>query len=156
MNNQSQWWWLLSHMHLLINGVGGVESLLDPGSQIVSMSNAVTTALQVTLHPDMTVHMESANKLLEKNVPFKFGPITVYLQVHMIEKVVYKVLLGRPFDNTVRPMGSEKSYSGSAIYVGYIVPLWLEIYILVIHLCEIYCTLAVGKSYLSHPFMWGI
>ena len=55
----------------------------------------------------MTVHMESANKLLEKNVPFKFGPITVYLQVHMIEKVVYKVLLGRPFDNTVRPMGSE-------------------------------------------------
>ena len=94
----------LRTVYPLINGVGEVESLLDPGSQIVSMSKDVAAQLQVTWDPDIVVHMESANKSLEKtlglakNVPFVFGPITVYLQVHVIEKVAYKVLLGRPFD----------------------------------------------------------
>jgi hypothetical protein len=94
----------LRTVYPLINGVGEVESLLDPGSQIVSMSRDVATALQVTWDPDIVVHMESANKSLEKtlglakNVPFVFGPITVYLQVHVMAKVAYKVLLGRPFD----------------------------------------------------------
>jgi hypothetical protein len=88
----------------LINGVGEVESLLDPGSQIVSMSKTVAAMLQVTWDPDIVVHMESANKTLEKtlglakNVPFLFGTITVYLQVHVIGNAAYKVLLGRPFD----------------------------------------------------------
>ena len=77
-----------------------VESLLNPGLQIVSMSRDVAKTLQVTWDPDITEHMESANKTLEKtlglakNVPFVFGPITVYLQVHVIEKVAYWVLLG--------------------------------------------------------------
>ena len=94
----------LRTVYPLINGVGEVESLLDPGSQIVSMSKAVALMLQIPWDPDITVHMESANKTLEKtlglakNVPFMFGPITVYLQVHVIENVAYKVLLGRPFD----------------------------------------------------------
>ena len=108
----------LRTVYPLINGVGEVESLLDPGSQIVSMSKTVATMLQVTWDPDITVHMESANKSLEKtlglakNVPFKFGPITVYLQVHVIEKVAYKVLLGRPFD-TVTESEVKNSKDGS-------------------------------------------
>jgi len=108
----------LRTVYPLINGVGEVESLLDPGSQIVSMSKAVATLLQVTWDPDITVHMESANKSLEKtlglakNVPFKFGPITVYLQVHVIEKVAYKVLLGRPFD-TITESEVKNSKDGS-------------------------------------------
>ena len=94
----------LRTVYPLINGVGEVESLLDPGSQIVSMSKSVAMTLQVPWDPDITLHMESANKTFEKtlglakNIPFVFGPITVYLQVHVIEKVAYKVLLGRPFD----------------------------------------------------------
>ena len=94
----------LRTVYPLINGVGEVESLLNPRSQKMSMSKAVANALQVTWDPDITVHMESANKSLErtiglaKNVPFRFGPITVYLQVHIIEKMAYKVLLGRHFD----------------------------------------------------------
>ena len=62
--------------------------------------------------------MESANKSLEKtlglakNVPFVFGPITVYLQVHVIEKVAYKVLLGRPFD-TITESEVKNSKDGS-------------------------------------------
>ena len=108
----------LRTVYPLINGIGEVESLLDPGSQIVSMSKAVATALQVTWDPDITVHMESANKSVEKtlglakNVPFKFGPITVYLQVHVIEKVAYKVLLGRPFD-TITESEVRNSKDGS-------------------------------------------
>ena len=108
----------LRTVYPLINGVGEVESLLDPGSQIVSMSKAVATELQVTWDPDITVHMESANKSLEKtlglakNVPFMFGPITVYLQVHVIEKVAYKVLLGRPFD-TITESEVKNSKDGS-------------------------------------------
>ena len=48
--------------------------------------------------------MQSANSSLEetlglaKNVPFLFGNITVYLQVHVMKRPAYKVLLGRPFD----------------------------------------------------------
>ena len=108
----------LRAVYPLINGVGEVESLLDPGSQIVSMSRDVATTLQVTWDPDITVHMESANKTLEKtlglakNVPFMFGPITVYLQVHVIERVAYKVLLGRPFD-TITESEVKNSKDGS-------------------------------------------
>ena len=108
----------LRTVYPLINGVGEVESLLDPGSQIVSMSKDVAAALQVTWDPDIVVHMESANKSLEKtlglakNVPFVFGPITVYLQVHVIEKVAYKVLLGRPFD-TITESEVKNSKDGS-------------------------------------------
>jgi hypothetical protein len=108
----------LRTVYPLINGVGEVESLLDPGSQIVSMSKAVAKMLQVTWDPDIIVHMESANKALEKtlglakNVPFIFGPITVYLQVHVIERVAYKVLLGRPFD-TITESEVKNSKDGS-------------------------------------------
>jgi hypothetical protein len=108
----------LRTIYPLINRVGEVESLLDPGSQIVSMSRKVATALQVIWDPDIVVHMESANKSLEKtlglakNVPFVFGPITVYLQVHVIENAAYKVLLGRPFD-TITESEVKNSKDGS-------------------------------------------
>lgn len=53
-------------------------------------------------YPKITVHVESANRSLEetfglaKNVPFSFGHITIYLQIHIMEKPAYQVLLGRP------------------------------------------------------------
>ena len=108
----------LRSVYPLINGVGQVESLLDPGSQIVSMSKEVAMALQIPWDPDIVVHMESANKTLEKtlglakNVPFVFGPITVYLQVHVMGKAAYKVLLGRPFD-TITESEVRNSRDGS-------------------------------------------
>ena len=94
----------LRTVYPLINRVGEAESLLDPGSQIVSMARTVAVKLEVSWDPDITVQMQSANNTLEKtlglakNVPFLFGTITVYLQVHVIENAAYKVLLGRPFD----------------------------------------------------------
>jgi hypothetical protein len=94
----------LRTVYPLINRVGEVESLLDPGSQIVSMSKDIAVTLEVNWDPDITVQMQSANNTLEKtlglakNVPFLFGTITVYLQVHVVANAAYKVLLGRPFD----------------------------------------------------------
>jgi hypothetical protein len=35
---------------------------------------------------------------LARNVPFKIGPVTFYMQAHVIDSNAYDVLLGRPFD----------------------------------------------------------
>ena len=94
----------------LINGVGEVEALLDSGSQIISMSKEVAEDLEIAWDPDIIVHMQSANRALEqtlglaKNVPFVFGNITVYLQIHVMEAPAYKVLLGRPFDTVTESL----------------------------------------------------
>ncbi|KAJ7610992.1 hypothetical protein FB45DRAFT_1037878 [Roridomyces roridus] len=88
----------------LIKGVGQAESILDNGSQIVSMAMATAIELGVEWNPDINIMMQSANGQVEKteglarNVPFRFGDITVYLQVHVLRNPAYKVLLGRPFD----------------------------------------------------------
>ena len=88
----------------LINRAGEVELLLDSGSQIISMARNVAKNLEVNWDPDITIEMESANRSvkktqgLAKNVLFTCGGITVYLQVHMMSSLAYKVLLGQPFD----------------------------------------------------------
>ena len=91
-------------LHPIINGNGMEEALLDRGSQIVSIAKDVTVRLKVPWNPEIVIHMQSTNRQLEKmlglaqNVPFLFGDITVYLQVHIINNPAYKVLLGRPFN----------------------------------------------------------
>lgn len=92
----------------LINDKSTEESILDGGSQIVSMSKATAENLGLTWDPKILIHMQSANGQFEKslglakNVPFKFGTLVVYLQVHVINNPAYKVLLGRPFDAVTR------------------------------------------------------
>ena len=87
-----------------INNTGEAECILDGGSQIVSMAHTVATDLGLTWDPDIRIRMQSANKGVDwtlglaKNVPFALGPVTVYLQVHIIRDPAYQVLLGRPFD----------------------------------------------------------
>lgn len=88
----------------LVNDVREEEALLDSGSQIVSMSRAAAIGCKITWDPDVTINMQSANGQisrtcgLAKNVPFSFGEVTVYLQVHVVDNPPYNVLLGRPFD----------------------------------------------------------
>lgn len=94
----------LRSIYPLINKTGKVESLLDGGSQIVAMDVEIAKKLAISWDPDIKIQMQSANKTVEqtlglaKNVPFIFGNVTVYLQVHIITNPAYKVLLGRPFD----------------------------------------------------------
>ncbi|SJL06985.1 uncharacterized protein ARMOST_10327 [Armillaria ostoyae] len=95
---------VLRSVFLLVNGVEKLESLYNTGSQIVSMSERITDRLGLIYDPDIVINMQSANKQVEKslgmakNVPFLFGDIMVYLQVHIIRDPAYDVLLGRPFD----------------------------------------------------------
>lgn len=94
----------LRAIYPMINGIGEAESLLDSGSQIISMSQRVAKQLEIIWDPDITVEMESANRSVERtlglarNIPFLCGYITVYLQIHIMVNPAYKVLLGRPFD----------------------------------------------------------
>lgn len=88
----------------IVNDRREEEALLDSGSQIVSMSRKTAMDCQITWDPDITINMQSANGQisrtsgLAKNVPFAFGGITVYLQVHVVDNSPYTILLGRPFD----------------------------------------------------------
>lgn len=88
----------------LANGRGHIEAVIDSGSQIVSMSLVEAENLDIGWDPDVQIYMQSASGALKKsaglarNVPFVFGEITVYLQVHIIDQPAYKLLLGRPFD----------------------------------------------------------
>ena len=51
----------LRAVYPLINRVGEVESLLDSGSQIISMTKDVAMSLEIVWDPDIVVHMQSAN-----------------------------------------------------------------------------------------------
>ncbi len=97
--------YLLKTLYPLVNAQAEVESIIDGGSQIISMSADVAIQVGATWDPDVTIQMQSANKQLEKtqglvrNMPFRFGDeITVYFQVHVMQNVAYDVLLGRPFE----------------------------------------------------------
>lgn len=87
-----------------INGVGQEECLLDEGSMIISMSKGVATELGLTWDPEIRINMESASNHVEKslgiakNVCFRIGGLNLFLQVHILERPPYRVLLGRPFN----------------------------------------------------------
>ncbi|SJL17308.1 uncharacterized protein ARMOST_20857 [Armillaria ostoyae] len=113
----------LRAVYPVINGAGEEESVVDGGSQIVSMASAIATKLGVAWDPDITIHMQSANGQLEKtlglarNVPFLFNDITVYLQVHIIASPAYKVLLGRPFDVLTKSVIRNQADGGQIITI---------------------------------------
>ncbi|PBK58711.1 hypothetical protein ARMSODRAFT_1028039 [Armillaria solidipes] len=94
----------LCFVFLLVNRVKKLESLYDTGSQIVSMSEHIADRLELIYDPNIVINMQSANKQVEKslgiakNVPFLFGDIIVYLQVHIIWDPAYDILLERPFN----------------------------------------------------------
>lgn len=88
----------------LVNNLMEVEAIIDPGCQIIAMSRTVCYALGLIHDPTITLNMQSANGEVDRslglarNVPFSFGDLTLYLQVHVIDSPAYDILLGRPFD----------------------------------------------------------
>lgn len=103
-----------------INGIDHVEAILDSGSQIVSMAEAVAVQTGLSWDPEVVIDMQSANQSVDRtlglarNVPFTFNGITVYLQVHIIKNPAYTILLGRPFNCLVRA-NVQDEHDGSAI-----------------------------------------
>lgn len=104
-----------------VNGLGVVDCLLDQGSQIVSMSEQIAHELGLGYNPNIRVKMQSANGGisstlgLAKNVPFKFGDIVLYLQVHILANPPYKVLLGRPFNCLTRSATKDWEDGGQTV-----------------------------------------
>jgi hypothetical protein len=66
------------------------ECILDPGCQIIAMSETSCHDLGPMYNPAIILHMQSANENIDqslglsRNVPFQIGLITFYLQVHII------------------------------------------------------------------------
>jgi hypothetical protein len=87
-----------------INGKDSVESVVDGGSAIVVMAEAVCHKLALCYDPAITIPMQSANGGIDhslglaRNVPCEIGNITLYMQIHIIRNPAYDILLGRPFD----------------------------------------------------------
>ena len=81
-----------------------VKSILDPGCQIVMMSEAVAVKIGLIYDPTVVLHMQSTNGQIDhslglaRNVPFMIGDIPFYLQIHILCVPMYDVLLGRPFN----------------------------------------------------------
>jgi hypothetical protein len=81
-----------------------VEAILDSGSQIIVIDKTTAVELGLNWDPELTVHLQDVHGNLEetaglaRNVPFQFGNVTIYLQLHVQPSAPFDVLLGRPFD----------------------------------------------------------
>ncbi|KAJ3792685.1 hypothetical protein GGU11DRAFT_857080 [Lentinula aff. detonsa] len=96
-----------AHTIRAVNAIVGdkvVHCIMDGGCSIVGMLDAVCNALGIAFDPTKKIEIQSANRGVDltlglaKDVPFRFGEITVFLQVHVIPSPAYDVLLGRPFE----------------------------------------------------------
>jgi len=93
----------LRAVYPVVNNIGTEEALLDSGLQIVSVSRDTAVKWGFTWNPDIRINMESTQGHVEetlelaRDVPFQFGDITILLQLNVINKPSYKLLLGRPF-----------------------------------------------------------
>ena len=79
------------------------ECILDGGAQVVVMRKDIWECLRVPIVANKAMDVESANAATTKtlgmveNHPVQLGPITIYLQIQVVEKAPFEVLLGRPF-----------------------------------------------------------
>ena len=88
----------------LVNNQLRVESIIDPGCQIIAMSEDCCHVLVLPYDPTILVNMQSVNGIVDPslglvcNIPFLVGSLTVYMQVHVIHSPAYDILIGQPFN----------------------------------------------------------
>ncbi|KAJ3555802.1 hypothetical protein NP233_g12120 [Leucocoprinus birnbaumii] len=88
---------------LELDGRLTVDAILDEGSQIIAISRDVWERLGSPVHSRDAIVLESANSTTEhtlgliRDLPARIGPCTFYLQVQVVERAPYDMLLGRPF-----------------------------------------------------------
>ena len=79
------------------------ECILDGGAQIVVMRKDIWEKLRapITASKFMTIESASSGKTtslgLVEDHPVRIGPITVFLQIQVVDSAPFEVLLGRPF-----------------------------------------------------------
>jgi gag-polyprotein putative aspartyl protease len=90
----------LRSLDMLVDNQEYVEAIVDPGSHIIAMSEAVCHNLNLQYDPQIRLKMQLANGSvnlslgLSRNVPARIGSITLYLQIHVIQAPAYNILLG--------------------------------------------------------------
>jgi hypothetical protein len=84
----------------LINHNLKVEAIINPGLQIVTMSEDVCMELALIYNPSIVLNMQSANGKvnqllgLARNIPMQISDITLNIQIHIICNPAYDILLG--------------------------------------------------------------
>lgn len=79
------------------------ECILDGGAQVVIMRKDIWERLRTPISQTHAMPMESANATttmtlgLVENFPVQLGPVTIYLQIQVVDEAPFEVLLGRPF-----------------------------------------------------------
>ena len=107
-----------------VNNQKSVESVVDPGSQIIAMSEDVCHSLGLPYDPSIILHMQSANGEVDKslglarNVPCTVSSVMLYLQIHVIRSPAYDILLGRPFDVLTESMVQNYSNEDQTITIA--------------------------------------
>ncbi|KAF8221059.1 hypothetical protein L208DRAFT_1330261 [Tricholoma matsutake] len=82
-----------------VNGRNPVESIVDLGSSIITMSEEVCHKLGLAYDPSIHIPLQSANGGIDQslglawNVPCEVGSITLYMQIHIICNPAYDILL---------------------------------------------------------------
>ncbi|KAJ3979282.1 hypothetical protein F5890DRAFT_1558936 [Lentinula detonsa] len=92
-----------AHTIRALNAIVGdkvVHCITDGGCSILGMSDAVCNALGIAFDPTKKIEIQGVNRGVDltlglaKDVPFCFGEITIFLQVHIIPSPAYDILLG--------------------------------------------------------------
>ena len=84
----------------LINHNQYVKSVLNPGSQVITMPEATCHALALIYNPHIHLHMQLANHEVDKtlgltcNMPILIRDIMLYIQFHIVRNPMYNILLG--------------------------------------------------------------
>jgi hypothetical protein len=87
-------------IYMNINGKRNIESVVDPGSSIIAMSEDVCHELGLVYDPKICLPMQSANGGIDEtlglahNVPCDLGLIILYMQIHIVHDPTYNILLG--------------------------------------------------------------
>jgi hypothetical protein len=87
-----------------IQGSNPIESVVNPGSSITTMSEDVCHRLGLVYDESVIIELQSANSGIDhslglaRNVPCEISRITLYVQIHIIRNPAYDILLGHPFD----------------------------------------------------------
>jgi hypothetical protein len=64
----------------------------------INPSGGVKSNQHLAYDPSIKLNLQSANSRVDQSLPCKINPITLYLQIHMIQSPAYDILLGQPFD----------------------------------------------------------
>ncbi|KAF9456071.1 hypothetical protein BDZ94DRAFT_1315524 [Collybia nuda] len=90
----------LTPAHPMVEGLHEVEAILDPGSEVVAISEAVWLTLNCPLNPDYRISLQATNCMtdlsngLVENLKLEIGEIKFYLQAHVVREPAYDILLG--------------------------------------------------------------